>query len=849
MASHPDFEYVKIHDHASDRNYIFLESLAKNVYKDLKSAKYTVLEKIKGRDLEGLKYKPPFNYFYEDNKDLWFQVIKATYVTSDAGVGLVHTSPAFGQDDFVAASDAGLISAQRFPPNPVDDKGCYTSEIPDFQGQKVQSANKALISLLKESGLLVLNGQINHTISFCPRSDTPLINKAVSAWFVRVADIAPQMLENLDKTHWVPAFVKEKRFGNWIANARDWNISRNRFWGTPIPIWASDDFEELVCIGSVAELKERSGYTGELEDLHRDKVDGITIPSQRGKGVLHRIDEVFDCWFESGSMPYASQHYPFDKETKGHFEDSFPADFVAEGLDQTRGWFYTLTILGTHLFGTVPFKNCVVNGIVLADNGKKMSKRLKNYPDPSLVMQSFGADALRLYLITSPVVRAETLRFKESGLKEVVSKVLLPFWNSYNFFEAQAALLKKVEDVRFVFDPDMDIVNRGIMDRWILASCQSLLRLVDQEMAAYRLYTVVPALLNMIDKMTNWYIRFNRKRLKGDLGLESSIQGLNTLFEVLFFLCRTLAPFMPFLTDHIYQLLAQYLPKSLLAKDSRSIHFYAYPEVREELVDEVVERKIKRMQTIVELVRVSRERRTIGLKTPLRTLTVIHPDQVYCDDLRSLEAYICEELNVYNLELSIHETDYNVVYALHADWSTLGKKLRKDAMKIKNALPHVPTPQVKDFLRDKEIKIEGITLQEEDLIVRREIKSDETKQLEVNTDNDVLTILDVASDPDLLMDGVAREIVNRVQQLRKKAGYTPIDDLKVQYSVLDDPDNIGLQKVFASRASLLETSLKSPLEQYSKPKEETVAGVEEKGVVEEQQEVQKATFLLKLLHV
>jgi isoleucyl-tRNA synthetase len=279
----------------------------------------------------------------------------------------------------------------------------------------------------------------------------------------------------------VPSFVKEKRFASWIANARDWNVSRNRYWGTPIPLWVSDDLEEKVCIGSVEELKKLSGYTGELTDLHRDKIDHITIPSKMGKGQLKRVEEVFDCWFESGSMPYASQHYPFENKEK--FEQSFPGDFIAEGLDQTRGWFYTLLVLGTHLFGVSPFKNCVVNGIVLAEDGKKMSKRLKNYPDPVIVMSKYGSDALRLYLINSPVVRAEPLRFKEAGVKEVVAKVLLPLWNSYKFFEGQVALLKKIENVDYCFDPAAEATNTNVMDKWILASCQSLLKFVNEEMA------------------------------------------------------------------------------------------------------------------------------------------------------------------------------------------------------------------------------------------------------------------------------------------------------------------------------------------------------------------------------
>jgi isoleucyl-tRNA synthetase len=485
LAAHPDFEYIKIYDEASGKNYILLEKLLGTLYKDPKKAKFKIIEKIKGKDMLGWKYQPLFDYFYEEFKDFGFRVFNAKYVTDDSGVGIVHQAPAFGEEDYNVAMEAGVISETRGPPNPVDDRGLFTSRVRDFEGQHVKAADKAIIKYLKGTGRLIAESQIKHSYPMCPRSDTPLIYRAVPSWFVRIPEIIPQMLDNIKESHWVPSFVKEKRFASWIANARDWNVSRNRYWGTPIPIWVSDDFEEKVCIGSIAELRELSNFTGDLADIHRDKIDHITIPSKMGKGTLRRIDEVFDCWFESGSMPYAQQHYPF--ENKDKFEASFPAQFIAEGLDQTRGWFYTLLVLSTHLFGKSPFQNCVVNGIVLAEDGKKMSKRLKNYPDPVIVMNKYGSDALRLYLINSPVVRAEPLRFKESGVKEVVAKVLLPLWNSYKFFEGQVALLKKIENIDYCFDPAAERTNTNVMDRWILASCQSLLKFVNEEMAGKQL--------------------------------------------------------------------------------------------------------------------------------------------------------------------------------------------------------------------------------------------------------------------------------------------------------------------------------------------------------------------------
>lgn len=848
LAAHPNFEYVKIKDELSGKNYILLESLMKTLYKDPKKAKFTILQRMKGSDMLGWRYEPLFDYFYEEFKDVGFKLLNGTYVTADSGVGIVHQSPAFGEDDYNIAFKAGVISDTRLPPNPVDEKGCFTSEVRDFAGQYVKAADKAIIKHLKGTGRLIVDGQITHSYPFCPRSDTPLIYRAVPAWFVKITPIIPKMLENIEKSHWVPNFVKEKRFANWIASARDWNVSRNRYWGTPIPLWASDDMKEIVCVGSVEELRRLSGYEGDLTDIHRDKVDNITIPSKQGKGELRRVEEVFDCWFESGSMPYAGSHYPF--ENKDKFERSFPGDFIAEGLDQTRGWFYTLAVLGTHLKGVLPFKNCVVNGIVLAEDGKKMSKRLKNYPDPMVIMERYGSDALRLYLINSPVVRAEPLRFKESGVKEIVAKVLLPLWNSYRFFNDQVLLLKKVEDIDFIFDPTAGSTNENVMDKWILASCQSLLKFVNAEMAAYRLYTVVPRLLGLIDNTTNWYIRFNRRRLKGEFGIEDTKHALNSLFEILYTLVRALAPFIPFLTDNIYLQIAPYLPKSLQAEDTRSVHFLAFPEVREELFDEDVERRVGRMQRVIELGRVSRERKTIGLKQPLKTLIVVHPNKQYLDDVRSLETEICEELNIHELILSLDEGKYNVNYRVDADWPSLGKKLKKDAQKVKKALPSLSSEDVRRFVQEKRIIVEGIALLEEDLIVKRVLKEDESsKTLETNTDNDVLTILDAAIYPDLAKEGLAREVINRVQQLRKRAKLVPTDDVKMEYKVLTDPEKIGIEEVFETHGKAFEKALRRPLDKHIV----TVSGGEipegkaEEVIAEEEQEVQKATFLLRLV--
>ncbi|CAB4425744.1 unnamed protein product [Rhizophagus irregularis] len=809
LCTHPEYEYIKIKDELTGRTYVLLEKCLNVLYKDPKKAKYTIEQRFFGKDMKGWEYIPIFDYFVSQFKGRGFIVLNDTYVTDDSGTGIVHQAPAFGEEDYRICLENKIITEDGFLPCPVDEQGRFTQEVADFAGIYVKEADKNIQKILKQKNRLIIQSQLKHSYPFCWRLVT----------LIKIY-------------YWVPEAIKEKRFVNWITNARDWNVSRNRYWGTPIPLWVSDDYEEIVCIGSLAELEELSGCD-KLTDIHREKVDQITIPSKKGKGQLKRVEEVFDCWFESGSMPYAQCHYPF--ENKERFESSFPADFIAEGLDQTRGWFYTLMVLSTHLFDKPAFKNLIVNGLVLASDGKKMSKSLKNYPDPMFIINAYGADALRLYLINSPVVRAEPLRFKEDGVKEVISKIFLPWYNAYRFFISQVALLQKESGIEFLYNP-LAKKSTNVMDKWILACSQSLIKFVREEMKAYRLYTVVPRLLGLIEQLTNWYVRFNRKRLKGENGPEDTIDALNTLYEVLFTLCRSMSAFTPFLTEYMYQRLQKYFPSSGTNEEVRSVHFLSFPEIRVEYFDLEIERIVSRMQAVIEMGRYIREKNNIGLKTPLKELIVIHSDSQYHSDILSLKNYIIEELNVKNLVVTSEEDKFGIKYRAEADWKVLGQKLKKDAVKIKEALPKLTSEQVKEFVKNGEITINGIKIFEEDLQVVRYFE-DANSHYETNNNKDVLILLDIQVYQDLQEEGYAREIVNRVQRLRKKAGLQPIDPILMYYKLTKDTEN-RIEKVLQSQSDFIVKVLKRPLLPISEKSESSEI------IIEEEQEVNESTFIL-----
>ncbi|KAM6981115.1 isoleucine--tRNA ligase, cytoplasmic [Aplochiton taeniatus] len=812
LCVNPEFQYVKVKDISTGKTHIMMEARLGALFKS--DQEYTVLDKFPGKVLKGKRYRPLFDYFTVCGEKGAFQVVLDNYVREEEGTGVVHQAPYFGADDFRVCMEYDIIQRDSAPICPVDASGCFTAEVTDFVGQYVKDADKNIIKWLKEKGRLVNAGTFKHNYPFCWRSDTPLIYKAVPSWFVRVEHMVEKLLHNNDQCYWVPEFVREKRFGNWLRDARDWAISRNRYWGTPIPLWVSEDFEEVVCVGSMEELEQLSGVR--VTDLHRENIDSVVIPSCCGKGSLRRVTEVFDCWFESGSMPYAQCHYPF--ENRKEFEDAFPADFIAEGIDQTRGWFYTLLVLSTALFGKPPFKNVIVNGLVLASDGQKMSKRKKNYPDPNLIVTSYGADALRLYLINSPVVRAENLRFQEDGVRAVLKDVFLPWYNAYRFLVQNVQRLQQEESLQFVYSEQKAELSTNIMDRWIQSFTQSLVQFFKQEMNAYRLYTVVPRLVKFVDMLTNWYVRTNPPETEGESGTGDCLWALETLFSVLFSMCRLMAPFTPFITEMMYQNLRHLIHRPASEeKDTDSIHYLLMPQAREEVIDKRIESSVSQMQSVIELGRVIRDRKTLPVKYPLKEVVVIHQDPEALKDIQSLERYILEELNVRLLTLSTDKDRYGIRLRAEPDHMVLGKRLKGAFKAITASIKELTNQQLEAFQKTGTITVDGEELHEEDLrlMYTFDQSSGSTTQYEAHSDAQVLVLLDCTPDQSMVDEGVAREVINRIQKLRKKGHLVPADEITVYYRC--QPEGAYLQQVVQAHTEFILATTKAPLLPYPVP--------------------------------
>jgi len=580
---------------------------------------------IKGENLVDLEYEPLFDYYSKDeklgNRDNGWKIYAADFVTTEDGTGVVHIAPAFGEDDMKLGQEKNLPFIQH-----VSMDGVIKPEAKDFAGLEVKPAGDTqktdveIIKYLAHNGSLFHKEKYEHSYPHCWRCETPLLNYATDSWFVKVTAIKDKLVKNNQKIQWVPEHIKDGRFGKWLEQARDWAISRNRYWGATLPVWVCDQCEEKTVVGSREELKKLSG--NEVNDLHKQYVDEITWSCKCG-GKMKRIPEVFDCWFESGSMPYAQEHYPFSGK-KYRNDSPVPADFIAEGIDQTRGWFYTMMVLSTALFGTEAAKNIIANGIVLAEDGQKMAKRLKNYPDPSYIFNKYGVDAMRYYLFASPVMKADNINFSEKDLSEQTRflNILLNVLSFYKMF---------AQDIEIANLEKKDLTN--VLDKWITSRLEQTKEIITDKMDHYNLHAVreIPVFIN---DLSTWYVRRSRDRFKGD-DQADKMRALKTLRRILYHLARLMAPFMPFMAEHIYQ---------ELGADVLSVHLREWPEVKKDRIDGKVLAEMEKVRKIVELGLAKRDEAGIKVRQALSQLTINNYE--LRDEYKNL---ILDELNVKNV--------------------------------------------------------------------------------------------------------------------------------------------------------------------------------------------------------
>jgi isoleucyl-tRNA synthetase len=756
-----DIDYVLIEDLPTNNYslpttyYILAEARLPAYYKN--DTEYKIVWRKKGEELKGLQYEPLFPYFKDAPNA--FRTFLGDFVTTEDGTGIVHTAPGFGEDDARVLKGTGIPVIC-----PVDEECKFTAEVTDYAGLFVKDADKAIMERLKAEGKLVKRDQILHSYPHCWRCSSPLIYRAVGSWFVNVEKIKQDMLDANSQIYWVPEHIKEGRFGKWLEGARDWAISRNRYWGNPIPIWRCPDCGKIICVGSRSELKELSGVYP--EDLHKHFVDDITIPCACG-AKMTRVPEVLDCWFESGAMTYAQNHYPF--ENKEFFESHFPADFISESLDQTRGWFYTLTVLAAALFKRPAFLNCIVSGMVLASDGKKMSKSQKNYTDPVDVINTYGSDAVRLFLVHSALLKADDLCYSDEGVREVLKSIIIPLWNAYSFFVTYA----NIDKITAQGAPEKPV---NPLDQWILSETQTLIEKTGGALDTYDLSRSIDNILRFIDLLNNWYIRRSRRRFWRREKDSDKLEAYGALYNALKTLIIVAAPFMPFTTDAIWQNLR-------LESDPESVHLTDFPVPDEKRRDSALEFRMACVMSAVSIGRSLRSQYNIKMRQPLSKAEVVTRNEDEKKALMGMADIIREELNVKEVIFSDKEEDL-VEYEVKANFRVLGKELGKDMKSAAAKIEALTHAQIQSIIEGAPLSIDipcegggtrALVITQDKLDIRRIEKAN----LRVLNEGTLTVGLDTEITRELSMEGDIRDLIRGVQNARKEMGLSVTDRIEL----------------------------------------------------------------------
>jgi isoleucyl-tRNA synthetase len=753
LAVAPDVTYVKI-SHRGE-NLILAEARLGVI-----EGEYAVLEKFPGTSLAGKEYERIFNYHPVREKA--FYVIEAPFVTTDDGTGIVHMAPAYGEDDYQASKKYGLPTI-----HPVNRSGEFGADVPDFAGKFVKDADLDIIRVLKERHILYRKETITHSYPHCWRCKTPLLYYARDSWYISTTKYAKRMIETNRQITWVPPEVGEGRFGNWLEENKDWALSRDRFWGTPLPIWVCEKCGAQKCVGSTAEYRQGRGVREPL-DLHKPFVDDVTFDCACG-GTMRRTPELIDVWFDSGAMPFAQWHYPFENRAYIDSGERYPADFISEGIDQTRGWFYSLHAIGTFLFDRPAYRAVMVNELILDKTGKKMSKSIGNTVDPFAVMAKYGADTTRWYLVsTSPPWRPTM--FDEEGLGDVQRKFFATLVNTYAFF----AMYANIDRFSYA-EPRIPVMERAEIDRWIISELHSMTKRYSAQMEAFDVTKAARGVSDFtIDQLSNWYVRRNRRRFwKSERG-KDKLAAYQTLYECITGVVKLMAPFAPFLAEELYRDLNVVTRREA----TESVHLALIPEPVEEEIDAALEERMERAERIVMLVRAMRMKSNLKVRQPLRRIILPIAGEHEREDVRRMEDVILEEINVKAVEYVGDESGI-VRRKAKANFKSLGPKFGKSVQQIAGRIRELGDAEIARLEKEGVLSLgvngSTITIAREDVEILRE----DIKGWLVGSDGALTVALDTEITEELMAEGIAREFVNRVQNMRKDAGFAVTDHITV----------------------------------------------------------------------